>query len=96
LDVADIALLAKGLKALGLRVSESSAYLAFSGEVEGRYVSGSFENGRVTMRGSSMDAAEFAPVAKRAYAHQVVAKRAKQFGWSLKATGKNTYAVTKR
>lgn len=54
---------------------------------------------QASMRSSSMagqDATEQTAAIKVAYGHQVAQSYAKKYGWTLKKTGENKYAVVKR
>jgi hypothetical protein len=91
-DGTDAGLLAKALQSLGYIVGRAGPALRFSGL--GR--SGLYQNGQLTVNGSSELTTDQVNEIKRAYSAEVVKSAAQRFGWQAKQQSPTQFQVTRR
>jgi hypothetical protein len=94
LENTNLDLLEKALVGLGFNVTkQSNGRLVFYGRE--RNENGSFKDGKFQVNYSAYRTEFDINQVKRAYSQQVVQNTAQRYGWKLKSTAENKYAVQK-
>lgn len=92
-DSTDVVLLAKAMQALGYQVMRQGKGFRFD---NGTSMLGSFEGGRMTLRGEAKLTVEQTNEIKRAYSTEVVKAASQRFGWQVKQSSPTQFQVQRR